>query len=85
MVFLVFLVYMYFHMIHICDHMKTSAGRDGSSDSKSGSINHNVFSRNVSLTILPLQVKKCLRTCGACADSNHLAHAQGLIRAFVRH
>ena len=29
--------------------------------------------------------KKCLRACAKCADSDHSAHAQSLIRAFALH
>ena len=29
--------------------------------------------------------KKRLRTCAKCADSDHLAHAQSIIRAFALH
>ena len=29
------------------------------------------------------RAKKCIRTCAKCADSDHPAHAQSIIRAFV--
>ena len=31
------------------------------------------------------QVKKCLQTCAICAESDHPAHAQSIIRAFAIH